>query len=55
MRVFSAEFFGSVYGAQLRITPGRHSRMFLAGIQEKILDARSRPKDCGDKLRGHDG
>jgi acetyltransferase len=36
-------------------TPGRHSRMFLAGIQEKSPTASSPLKDCGDKLRGHNG
>jgi hypothetical protein len=33
----------------------RRSRMLLAGIQKKSLDARYQLKACGDMLCGHDG
>ena len=50
-----ARRLGTAPQNEMPITPGRHSRMFLAGIQEKTLTASSPPKDCWDKLRGHDG
>jgi hypothetical protein len=50
---------GTVHQHKVTITPGRHSRMLLAGIQKKSLDARLREHDmwildthlCGAVLR----
>ena len=55
LRDRNAQELGTAPRNRVSITSGRHSRMFLAGIQEKSLDARFPSKDCGDKLRGHDG
>ena len=38
---------------KVTITPGRHSRVLLAGIRKKTLDAHCQGKACGDRLCGN--